>query len=90
MTWLVSELTQRRLNIQLRVLGNEMETLRWMEAEVVDPHRVWAMIGDLSIHKQSLMQQLYEVQQEKIRKPRFYEKLILRVFEWSIRDRFEG
>jgi len=75
--------------IQIKSVGSSMETLKWMEAEVPDPTRVWTMLGDLIIHKQSLMQQLHEMQQEQIRKPRFYERLILRVFEWSIKDRFE-
>jgi len=89
MTWLVSELTQRKLLIQIHSVGVYMEELKWMEAEVPDPTRVWTMLGDLTIHKQSLMQQLHVIQQEAIRKPRWYERLILRVFEWSVKDRFK-
>jgi len=88
-TYLASELTKRKLMIQIRSVGQSMETLKWMEAEVPDPQRVWTMLGDLIIHKQSLMQQLHELQEEAVRKARFYERLILRVFEWSIKDRFE-
>jgi len=89
-TWLVSELTQRKLNIQIRSIGAHMEELRPMENEVPDPTRVWMMLGDLVIHKQSLMQQLQEIQQKVTRNPRFYERWIVRVFEWSIKDRFGG